>query len=60
MKRAMEEYRTLLIKMAFDKPKKVRVIANLNHLVDVEVTLGLSCNFPLLESMYNVINFSQL
>ncbi len=46
--------------MAFDKLKKVRVIANLDHLVDVEVILGLSCDFPLLETMYNVINFSQL
>jgi hypothetical protein len=60
MKQVMEEYHTLLIKMAFDKPKKVRVIANLDHLVDVEVILGLSCGFPLLEAMYNVINFSQL
>jgi len=60
MKRVIEEYRTFLIKMTFDKPKKVKVIANLDHSVDVEVILGLSCDFPLLEAMYNVINFSQL
>ncbi len=43
----MEEYRTLLIKMAF-------------NLVDVEVILGLRCDFPLLEAMHKIIKFSQL
>jgi len=47
MKQVMEEYCTLLIKMTFDVPKKVKVIANLDHLVDVEVILGLPCVFPL-------------
>jgi hypothetical protein len=46
--------------MAFDVPKKVKVIANLDHLLDVEMILGLSCVFPLLEAMHNVIKFSQL
>ncbi len=56
----MEEYRTLLIKMAFNVPNKVKVIANLDHLVDVEVILGLRCDFPLLEAMHKIIKFSQL
>jgi hypothetical protein len=56
----MEEYHTLLIKMAFDMPNKVKVIANLDHLVDVEVILGLSCDFPLLETMHTIIKFNQL
>ncbi len=39
-----------------DVPKKVHVIANLDHLLDVEMILGLSCVFPLLKAMHNVIN----
>jgi hypothetical protein len=59
VKRVMAKYRTLLIKMAFDMPNKVKVITNLDHLVDVEVILGLSCDFPLLEAMHKIIKFSQ-
>jgi hypothetical protein len=59
VKRVMEEYHTLLIKMAFDMPNKIKVITNLDHLVDVEVILSLSCDFPLLEAMHKVIKFNQ-
>jgi hypothetical protein len=39
----MKEHHTLLIKMAIDVSKKVKVVANLDHLLDVELLLGLSC-----------------
>jgi hypothetical protein len=41
----MKEHHTLLIKMAIDVSKEVKVVANLDHLVDVELLLGLSCVF---------------
>jgi hypothetical protein len=59
-KRVMEEYHTLLLKMGLDAPIEIKVNDNLTHLVDVEVLLSLSCVFPLLEVVHNLIKFSQM
>jgi hypothetical protein len=59
-KQVMKEYRTLLLKMGLDATIEVKVNVNLTHMVDVEVLLGLSCVFPLLEIMHNLIKFSKM
>jgi hypothetical protein len=59
-KQVMKEYRTLLLKMGLDATIEVKVNVNLTHVVDVEVLLGLSCVFPLLEIMHNLIKFSKM
>jgi hypothetical protein len=43
----LEQYYTLLMEMALDSPIKTRAITNIQILLDVEVTLGLSYTFPL-------------
>jgi hypothetical protein len=43
----LEQYCTILMEMALDSPIKTKAIINLQILVDVEVTLGLSYIFPL-------------
>jgi hypothetical protein len=43
----LEQYCTILMEMALDSLIKTKAITNLQILVDVEVTLGLSCIFPL-------------
>jgi hypothetical protein len=59
-KLAMEEYCTLLLKRGLDAPTKAKVVANLEHLVDVEVLLSLSYVFPLLEVVNILIKFTQM
>jgi hypothetical protein len=54
----MEEYCTLLLKRGLDALTKAKVVANLEHLVDVEVLLSLSYVFPLLEVVHIFIKFS--
>jgi len=58
-KQMMEEYHTLMLKTRFDTPIKVKIVFNLKHLVDVEVLLGLSCVFSLLEVVDNLIKFDR-
>lgn len=59
-KRVMKKYHILLLKMGLHAPIEVNVNVNLTHLVDVEVLLGLSCVFPLLEIVHNLIKFNQM
>jgi hypothetical protein len=54
----MEEYCTLLVKMAFDSPTKTKVVANLQLLVVVEVMLCLLCIIPLFELVHSHMKFS--
>ncbi len=54
----MEEYCTLFLKRGLDAPKKANVVANLEHLVDVEVLLSLSYVFPLLEVVHILIKLN--
>jgi hypothetical protein len=42
--------------MGLHAPTKANVVFNLEHLVDVEVFLGLSCVLLLLEIMHNFIS----
>lgn len=59
-KRLMEEYCTILVKMAFDSPTKTKAIANLQLLANVEVMLCLLCIFPLFELVHSLIKFSYM
>jgi hypothetical protein len=56
----MEKYHTLSLKMGLDASTYAKDVSNLEHLVDVEVLLGLSCVFPLLKALHNHIKFSQM
>jgi hypothetical protein len=57
-KRFMEEYCTILVKMAFDSPTKTKAVAKLQLLTHVEVMLCLLCIFPLFELVDSLIKFS--
>jgi hypothetical protein len=56
----MEEYHTLSLKMGLDASTYAKDVSNLEHLVDVEVLLGLPCVFPLLKTLHNHIKFRQM
>jgi hypothetical protein len=55
-KKAMEEYKTLLMKMTIDSPNEPKVLANL-QLCDVEVSLVLNCLILLFEVVHSFIKF---
>ncbi len=53
----LEQYCTILMEMTLDTPIKTKAITNLQILVDVEVTLGLSYIFPLSIILWNSTNY---
>jgi hypothetical protein len=61
----MNEYRTLLVKMLqdFQLKKEKAVVKNattcLNHLIDVQIVLGLACIMPILKLANTLIKFVQ-
>jgi len=56
----MVEYRTLLMKMAFDAPTNEKEKANFDLFYDVYILLKIVHILPLLQSVHNLIKFSQL
>jgi predicted ATPase len=56
----LEQYCILLKEMALDSPIKTKAITNLQILVDVEVTLGLSYIFPLSIILSNSTNYGMI
>ena len=66
LKRVIGEYKTLLLKMSEDRFNKDSKAAaqetdrkNYNLLSDISVPCALSCFLPLLETVHNLIKFSQ-
>ncbi len=56
----MEEYDTLSLKMGLMHQHKLKVFLTWNTQWDVEVLLGLSHVFLLLEALHNHIKFNQM
>jgi hypothetical protein len=56
----MVEYRTLLMKMTYDAPTNEKEKANCDLFYDVQILLGFVHILPLLQSVHNLIKFSQL
>jgi hypothetical protein len=60
LKRVLDEYKTLIIKMAQDANEESKVAHNLAlKLCDVHTLLALPCLMPLLESLNQLIEFAQ-
>jgi len=58
--RVMVEYRTLLMKMTFDAPTNEKEKANCDLFYDVQILLRFAHILPMLQSVHNLIKFSQL
>jgi hypothetical protein len=56
----MVGYRTLLMKMTYDAPTTEKEKANCDLFYDVQILLGFVHILPLLQSVHNLIKFSQL
>jgi hypothetical protein len=59
LKRVLDEYKTLIVKMAQDANEESKVVHNLALLCDVHTLLALPCLMPLLESVNHLIEFAQ-
>jgi hypothetical protein len=59
LKGVLGEYKTLIVKMVQDVTEESTSIHNLHLLYDVHIVLALPYMMPLLESVYQSIEFSQ-
>jgi uncharacterized membrane protein len=59
LKRVMAEYKTLIVKISWDKVLVTQARFNLDLLCDLHMLLGLSCLLPLLEVVNALIKFAQ-
>jgi hypothetical protein len=58
-KRVMSEYRTLVVKMAFDSINNNSAKVNFELLCDIEVLYGLAILLPMLEEVNNLMKLAQ-
>jgi hypothetical protein len=54
----MNEYHALLVKMQQDSSIMQVAMTNLEHLVDIQILLGLSCLLPFLRSIHSLMKFA--
>jgi hypothetical protein len=59
LKCVLGEYKSLIVKMHMDMPKKKVVIKSLDMLCSLELVFGLPCIFPMLEMVYMLIKHAQ-
>ncbi len=55
----MNEYHVLLVKMQQGSSIVQVAMTNLEHLVDIQIMLGLSCLLPFLRSIHSLMKFAQ-
>jgi hypothetical protein len=58
LKRVLDEYKTLIVKMAQDSAEESKTTLNLRLLCDVHTLLALPCLMPMLESVNQLIEFA--
>jgi hypothetical protein len=58
--KVMENYKTLLMKMALDSLTNHQIMLNYEHLCDLHILLEFSCIFPFFDSMHVLSNLHNL
>jgi hypothetical protein len=57
--RVMTEYRTLVLKLYEDKAIVTQAMKPCEHLLNVQILIGLSCLLPMLKSLHSLMQFAQ-
>ncbi len=59
LKCVLREYKSLIVKIHMDMPKKKLVIKSLDILCNMELVFGLPCIFPMLKVVHMLIKHAQ-
>jgi hypothetical protein len=53
--RAMNEYRTLVVKMMEDQDEVETAKTSFQHLIDIKIVVSLSCLIPMLKTLHHLM-----